>query len=134
MTVLVAETQAKADAIRGEGDGERNRIFAEAFGRDPDFFAFYRSMQAYESGLRASDTRLVLKPDSDFFRYFGSAAGKPQAPAAPAAGAAYLAAVFGRGASAAPRSRRRTPTGWSTPTALAPAIFSSWWRFAAPPS
>ena len=54
VTVLVAETQAKADAIRGEGDGERNRIFAEAFGKDPDFFSFYRSMQAYE---RASATR-----------------------------------------------------------------------------
>ena len=52
VTVLVAETQAKADAIRGEGDGERNRIFAEAFGKDPDFFSFYRSMQAYEAGPR----------------------------------------------------------------------------------
>ena len=53
VTVLVADTQAKADAIRGEGDGERNRIFAEAFGKDPDFFSFYRSMQAYEAGPRA---------------------------------------------------------------------------------
>ena len=58
----------RRDAIRGEGDGERNRIFAEAFNRDPDFFAFYRSMQAYEAGLRG-DTRMLLKPDSDFFRY-----------------------------------------------------------------
>ena len=61
---------AKAKQIRGEGDGERNRIFAEAFSRDPDFFAFYRSMQAYEAGLRRDDTRMLLRPDSEFFRYF----------------------------------------------------------------
>jgi membrane protease subunit HflC len=76
VTVLVAETQAKADAIRGEGDGERNRIFAEAFGKDPDFFSFYRSMQAYEAGLGHKDTRMVLRPDSDFFRYFSDPSGK----------------------------------------------------------
>ena len=76
VTVLVADTQAKADAIRGEGDGERNRIFAEAFGKDPDFFSFYRSMQAYEAGLGHKDTRMVLRPDSDFFRYFGDPSGK----------------------------------------------------------
>lgn len=76
VTVLVAETQAKADAIRGEGDGERNRIFAEAFGKDPDFFSFYRSMQAYEQGLGHKDTRMVLRPDSDFFRYFSDPSGK----------------------------------------------------------
>ncbi|MDE2380442.1 MAG: protease modulator HflC, partial [Bradyrhizobium sp.] len=58
------------------GDAERNRLFAEAYGKDPDFFAFYRSMTAYENGLRANDTRFLLRPDSDFFRYFGSAAGK----------------------------------------------------------
>src|SRR6266576_643538 len=60
VTVLLAEAQSKAEQTRGEGDAERNRIFAEAFTRDPDFFAFYRSMQAYEAGLRANDTRLVL--------------------------------------------------------------------------
>ena len=76
VTVLVAEAQARADTIRGEGDAERNRIFAEAFGKDPDFFAFYRSMQAYESGLGHRDTRMVLRPDSDFFRYFGDPTGK----------------------------------------------------------
>ena len=78
VTVLVAETQAKADAIRGEGEAERNRIFADAFGKDPDFFGFYRSMQAYETGLRHNDTRMVLKPDSDFFRYFADPAGRPR--------------------------------------------------------
>jgi len=78
VTVIVAEAQSKGDTMRGEGEAERNRIFAEAFGKDPDFFAFYRSMQAYESGLRHNDTRMVLKPDSDFFRYFADPMGKPR--------------------------------------------------------
>lgn len=69
-TVLVAEANRDAEIIRGDGDAERNRIFAEAFGADPEFFAFYRSMQAYESGLQAGDTSLVLSPDSSFFRFF----------------------------------------------------------------
>ncbi|MBV6487479.1 MAG: protease modulator HflC [Pseudorhodoplanes sp.] len=76
VTVLVAETTSRAEQIRGEGDAERNRIFAEAFSRDADFFSFYRSMQAYEAGLRHSDTRMVLKPDSDFFRFFADPSGK----------------------------------------------------------
>jgi membrane protease subunit HflC len=76
VTVLVADAISKGEQIRGEGDAERNRIFAEAFNKDPDFFAFYRSMQAYEAGLRSNDTRLVIKPDSDFFRYFGDPTGK----------------------------------------------------------
>ncbi len=75
VTVLLAEAQAKGDAIRGEGDGERNRIFADAFNRDTDFFGFYRAMQAYEAGLRG-DTRMLLKPDSDFFRYFVDPSGR----------------------------------------------------------
>jgi len=75
VTVLLADAQAKADTIRGDGDGERNRIFADAFGRDPDFFSFYRAMQAYEAGFRG-DTRMLLKPDSDFFRYFVDPSGK----------------------------------------------------------
>jgi membrane protease subunit HflC len=78
VTVLVAETQAKADQIRGEGEAERNRIFADAFNKDPDFFGFYRSMQAYETGLRHNDTRMVLRPDSDFFKYFADPSGKPR--------------------------------------------------------
>ena len=79
VTVLVAEASSKSEQIRGEGDAERNHIFADAFGKDPDFFAFYRSMQAYETGLRHNDTRVVLKPDSDFFRYFADPSGKPRA-------------------------------------------------------
>ena len=74
--MLVAEAQSKAEQTRGEGDAKRNRIFAEAYTKDPDFFAFYRSMQAYEAGLRANDTRLLLRPDSDFFKYFGNPMGK----------------------------------------------------------
>jgi modulator of FtsH protease HflC len=62
--------------LRGEGDAERNKVFAEAFGRDPDFFGFYRSMQAYETGMKAGDTRMLLSPDSEFFRYFNSPGGK----------------------------------------------------------
>jgi membrane protease subunit HflC len=76
VTVLIAEAQSKGEQTRGEGDAERNRIYADAYGRDPDFFTFYRSMQAYESGLRSNDTRMVLKPDSDFFRYFGDPMGR----------------------------------------------------------
>jgi modulator of FtsH protease HflC len=83
VTVLIAEAQSKGEQTRGEGDAERNRIYAQAYGQDPDFFTFYRSMQAYEAGLRSSDTRMVLKPDSDFFRYFGDPMGKAKE-AAPA--------------------------------------------------
>jgi membrane protease subunit HflC len=81
-TIIVAEANSKAEQIRGEGDAERNRLFAEAYGKDPDFFAFYRSMTAYENSLKSSDTRFLLRPDSDFFRFFGSAAGRASAAAA----------------------------------------------------
>ena len=84
VTVLVADATSRAEQLRGTGDAERNRIFAEAFNRDPDFFSFYRSMQAYEAGLRPNDTRLLLKPDSDFFRYFGDASGRGNRPNLPA--------------------------------------------------
>jgi modulator of FtsH protease HflC len=83
-TIIVAEAQQKAEQTRGEGDGERNRIFAEAYGRDPEFFAFHRSMAAYEAGLRGNDTRFLLRPDSEFFRFFGDASGKPRPTPAPA--------------------------------------------------
>ena len=83
VTVLLAEANSQSETIRGQGDAERNRIFADAYGKDPDFFAFYRSMQAYERSMQHSDTHLVLRPDSDFFRFFGDPGGKP-----PSAGAA----------------------------------------------
>ncbi|MDH2342007.1 protease modulator HflC [Bradyrhizobium sp. SSUT18] len=76
-TVIEAEARSLAEQTRGVGDAERNRLFAEAYGKDADFFAFYRSMTAYENGLRANDTRFLLRPDSDFFRFFGNPSGKP---------------------------------------------------------
>jgi membrane protease subunit HflC len=80
VTVTVAEATSRGEQTRGEGDAERNRIYAEAYDKDRDFFAFYRSMQAYEAGLRHNDTRLILTPDSDFFRFFNDPAGKAPAP------------------------------------------------------
>jgi modulator of FtsH protease HflC len=68
---LVSEAGRQSEIIRGEGDAERNRNFAEAFSKDPEFFAFYRSMQAYSKSLTTPGTSLVLKPTSEFFRYFG---------------------------------------------------------------
>jgi modulator of FtsH protease HflC len=84
-TVIVAEANSTAEQVRGAGDGERNRLFAEAYGQDPDFFAFYRSMTAYENGLKSSDTRFLLRPDSDFFKFFSNSSGKSPAQAATAA-------------------------------------------------
>ena len=84
VTVLKAEATGESERIRGTGDAEKNRIFAEAFTQDPDFFAFYRSMQAYEGALKAEDTRLLLSPDSQFFQYFNNAlGGQGGAPAQP---------------------------------------------------
>ncbi len=85
VTVLLADATSSAEQIRGQGDSERNRIFADAYTRDPDFFTFYRSMQAYDKSMQRGDTRLVLKPDSDFFRYFSDPLGRqqPQSGAAP---------------------------------------------------
>jgi modulator of FtsH protease HflC len=77
VTVLVAEAQSQGEQIRGDGDSKRNQIFAEAFSKDQDFFAFYRSMQAYETGMKHTDTRFLLKPDSSFFRFFNAPSGKP---------------------------------------------------------
>jgi membrane protease subunit HflC len=89
VTVLIAESTSKSEQIRGEGDGERNAIFASAYGRDVGFFDFYRSMQAYENGLKKGETRLLLAPDSEFFRYFNDAKG---------VGAGVLAAPSGAAA------------------------------------
>jgi membrane protease subunit HflC len=81
-TVIIAEANSKAEQVRGEGDGERNRLFAESYGKDADFFAFYRSMTAYENGLKNNDTRFLLRPDSEFFRFFAHPSGKPAEPVA----------------------------------------------------
>lgn len=76
---LQAEAQRDSEILRGEGDAERNRIFGEAFTRDPGFFEFYRSMTAYAASLANSGTTLVLSPDSQFFRYFNDINGAPPA-------------------------------------------------------
>lgn len=73
VTVLLANAKKQSEIMKGEGDGRRNKIFADAFGKDPEFFSFYRAMQAYEKALIGGDTSLILSPDSDFFKFFGSA-------------------------------------------------------------
>ncbi len=72
VTVILADAQKQSEIMKGEGDGERNKIFAEAFGQDPEFFAFYRAMQAYEKALIGGETSLILSPDSEFFKFFGN--------------------------------------------------------------
>ncbi len=71
VTVIIANANKQAEIMKGEGDGQRNKIFANAFGRDPQFFGFYRAMQSYEKALIGGDTSLILSPDSDFFKFFG---------------------------------------------------------------
>ena len=76
VTVILADAQKKSEIMKGEGDGQRNKIFAGAFGQDPEFFAFYRAMQAYEKALIGGETSLVLSPDSEFFKFFGNVKSK----------------------------------------------------------
>ncbi len=86
VVVLIGNAQQQADQTRGQGDATRNQIFADAYTKDPDFFAFYRSMMAYDTAFKASDTRMVLSPNGDFFRYFKSPnSPKPAASPPPAA-------------------------------------------------
>ncbi|MCQ4158315.1 protease modulator HflC [Roseomonas sp. GC11] len=117
-TVILAESQAQADALRGQGEQEAIRLFAEAFQRDPDFYNFYRAMQAYREAFSGGETRLVLTPDSEFFRYFRQSQpglplpGVTPAPAAPLPGsqpgAAAPAAAPTDPAGAAPAPARPT--------------------------
>jgi len=72
VTVILANANKQSEIMKGEGDGMRNKIFADAFGRDAEFFAFYRAMQAYERALIGGETSLILSPDSDFFKFFGN--------------------------------------------------------------
>ena len=72
VTVILANAEKTSQILKGEGDGTRNKIFADAFGRDPEFFAFYRAMQAYEKALIGGETSLILSPDSEFFKFFGN--------------------------------------------------------------
>ncbi|APG47635.1 protease modulator HflC [Phaeobacter porticola] len=78
---LVSEAQREAEIIRGESDAERNAIFAEAYGADPEFFEFYRSLNAYATALKAGNSTMVLSPDNEFFNYLKSSNGKPAAAA-----------------------------------------------------
>tara|TARA_B100001027_G_scaffold130618_1_gene90404 strand:- start:3378 stop:4247 length:870 start_codon:yes stop_codon:yes gene_type:complete len=72
VTVILADAEKQSQILKGEGDGQRNKIFADAFGKDPEFFAFYRAMQAYETALIGGETSLILSPDSEFFKFFGN--------------------------------------------------------------
>jgi membrane protease subunit HflC len=88
VTIIKATATQKSDEIRGDGEAQRSRIFADAFGQDPDFFRFYRSMQAYTTAIKPDDTRLLLSPNSDFFRYFEDPHGRSKsAPAEPGSAA-----------------------------------------------
>ena len=78
VTVILADAEKQSQILKGEGDGQRNKIFADAFGQDPEFFAFYRAMQAYETALIGGETSLILSPDSEFFKFFGNLKSKSQ--------------------------------------------------------
>ncbi|MFP6771889.1 MAG: protease modulator HflC [Alphaproteobacteria bacterium] len=75
-TVLLANAIKTSEIMRGEGDALRNKVFADAYTKDPEFFAFYRSLQAYRTALQAGNTTMVLSPNSDFFNYFGDILGR----------------------------------------------------------
>ena len=78
VTVILADAQKKSEIMKGEGDGLRNKIFADAFGQDPEFFGFYRAMQAYQKALIGGETSMILSPDSEFFKFFGNIKPKSQ--------------------------------------------------------
>ena len=78
VTVILADAEKQSQILKGEGDGQRNKIFADAFGQDPEFFAFYRAMQAYETALIGGETSLILSPDSEFFKFFGNIKSKSE--------------------------------------------------------
>jgi len=101
-TVIVAEANRQSEQTRGDGDAAVTKTFADAYGRDPDFFAFYRSMLAYQAGLKDNDTRLVLTPTSKFFRFFNDPFGGGDAAGAGAAAPAVNPAPAGGAATPAP--------------------------------
>jgi membrane protease subunit HflC len=84
-TVIIAEAQRDAQKVRGDGDAQSIRIYADAFGQDKEFFAFYRSMQAYRDALTGRGTSFVLTPDTGFFRFFENSSGVVGKEAPPAA-------------------------------------------------
>ena len=73
---IIAEAEEENQRIRGRADAEANAVFNEAYTKDPEFFAFYRSLTAYEQALRDDGTTIILSPDSEFFRYFGDLQGR----------------------------------------------------------
>ena len=78
VTVILANAEKQSQIMKGEGDGQKNKIFADAFGQDPDFFKFYRAMQAYQKALIGGETSMILSPDSEFFKFFGNISPKAQ--------------------------------------------------------
>ena len=97
-TVILAEAQRDSQRVRGDGDAQAVKLYADAFGQDKDFFAFYRSLQAYREALNGRDTSFVLTPEGNFFRFFGGWPGSPGAPATSAAPAAGTPGAAGGGA------------------------------------
>jgi membrane protease subunit HflC len=116
-TVLEAEARRQASVLQGAGDAESTRIYAESFGRDPQFFAFWRSLQAYQRALGDGSATMVLSPEGDFFRYFNSMRGLTAPPASPPV-SPPAAAVPNPGA---PRPQTPTPPSSRAPEAPAPA-------------
>ncbi|TMK06145.1 MAG: protease modulator HflC [Alphaproteobacteria bacterium] len=82
-TVILAEAQRDAQRVRGDGDGQSIKIYADAFGQDKEFFAFYRSLQAYRDALNGKDTSFILSPEGNFFRFFGGWTGEAATAGAP---------------------------------------------------
>ena len=103
VTVITADATRKAEELRGAGDAERNRILAEAYTKDTGFFDFYRSMQAYEASMKAGDTRMVLSPNSDFFRFFNDPMGRARTSPGSAAAASPVPATPPAASAPAPR-------------------------------
>jgi modulator of FtsH protease HflC len=84
---IIADAQRQAQILRGEGDAQSITIYADAYGKDPAFFSFYRSLQAYRDSLTGPGTTFVVSPDSEFFKYFEGGPGGVATPGAAAAGA-----------------------------------------------
>lgn len=121
---IVAEAQRESEITRGQGEAQRNAIFADAFTRDPEFFEFYRSMAAYQQALQDSGTTMVLSPDTEFFRYFDNAGGRPAGAAAPAAADAVVTRPLVEEPAAAPeQDEAEQPAGGASlpPPASAPS-------------
>lgn len=114
-TVIVAEADRESEQIRGDGDAARTTIFAEAYGADPEFFDFYRSMQAYQNGLKPSATRMLISPSSEFFRYFNDATGAVPLTAVPPASSVEPAAMPGSAEAPAMTPSQPAPEMMPTP-------------------